>query len=361
MPASARGEDSATPVAAVSSTMRLLLAAALLPRDQAAEAWRSWLAAVDFEDLEDGATALLGLVARNLPELHAGDAIDGRVRGVQRQTWAGNQVLWSAVRPLVDRLGTVAGPPLLLPPTALVPAFDGAWGARPWHRIELALHAEAVAGVRSALASTGWPVDHLTPRLLAWTRAGLVGRWQATDAAGNWVSIRWQLLRGIGSQVADEQLRGAALSTTVGSARVHLLHPADALVERLWNAPDDLGPGWIVEVVALARRLEVAQPELGVDPNAGPARFASRARSLGLSGVLRERLDVVADVLDDPAVSSARAALDRTRRGAVEALWSLPGPVAGVGRTWAGHAAGQGLVGGARSVLRVRRAVAQVR
>ena len=347
--------------AEVSPTMRLLLAAGLLPPDEAAEAWATWLDAVDFEDLEDGATALLGLVVRNLPDLRAEPSIEQRVRGVQRQTWAGNQVLWSAVQPFVAQLATVAGTPLLLPLAALVPAFDGAWGVRPWYRIEVGLHPETCADVRWALASTGWPVGHLTPRLLAWTQAGLVGRWQARDAAGNWVSIRWQVLRGIGSAAAGEQLRGAALTTTIGSEQVHLLHPADALVERLWNAPEERGPGWIVEIVALARQLGVAQPDAGVGPSGGVERFAARARSLGLAGVLRERLDEVAAVLADPSVSAARAALDRSRPGAIEALWTLPGPVAGVGRSWAGHAAGQGIVAGARSMARLRRSVARVR
>ncbi|HWJ61766.1 MAG TPA: hypothetical protein VNS19_07335 [Acidimicrobiales bacterium] len=342
----------AEPVA-VSPAMRLLLAAALRPQAEAADAWAAWVDAVDFERLEDGATPLLGLVARNLPDLQAEASIVGRVRGVQRLTWAANQVLWSAAQPFLQRLESIAGTPILLPPAALVPAFGDAWGARPWHRIELGLHPGACADGRAALAASGWPVGHLTPRRLAWTEAGLVDRWEVRDAAGNWVSIRWQLLRDLPSAAVGEQLRGAAIAATVGSVRVHLLHPADALVERLWNAPGERGPGWMVEVVVSARQLGGRQPDV--------ERFAARAGALGIAGVLRERLAEVASAVDDPSVAAARRALDQQRPGALEALWNLPGPVAGVARNWAAHAAGQGLAAGARSMVRTHRAVGRVR
>lgn len=361
MPGPDPAERAAVAPVEISPSMRLLLAAALQPRDQAAEAWAEWLETVDFEALEHGATALLALVARNLPELDAEPSIEGRVRGVQRQAWAANQVQWSAARPSVERLAGLPGSPLVLPPTSLVPAFGGAWGARPWYRIEVGLHPATCAEVRAVLADNGWPVDHLTPRRLAWTEAGLVDRWEVHDAADNGISIRWKLLRGIASEAAGEQLRASAIHTTIGAVPVRILHPADSLVERLWNAPAEQGPGWIVEVVVVARQLAVDQPDVGVAATGGVGRFSSRARALGVSAVLRQRLDRVAAVVDDPTVAAARAALDAGIRHPAERLWDLPGPVAGLGRSWASHAAGQGVLAGARSMVRLRRSVARVR
>jgi len=335
---------------APSREMRLLLAAAMDHGERAQEAWASWLGAVDLDHLEQGATALLSLVSRNLDELRADPSGEGRVRGVHRQTWARNQLLWAAGAPLVDRLGEVAGPPLLLPATALLATYDGDWGARPLGRITVALDPAAVDLARGALAAQGWAVDHVTPRLLARTRAGLVERWQSQDRSGNWVTIRWHVLRQVSSAVADEQLRGAAVTTAVGSSRVHLLHPADALLERLWNSSGERSPGWIADAVQLAR-------VLAADGSGRPAavtRFAERAHQLGIQPVVRQRLELVAATLPDPAVVAALAAVREARPVAASRLWVVPGPAGHLGRAWAGHAAGQGVASGARSLLRAR-------
>jgi hypothetical protein len=244
----------------------------------------------------------------------------------------------------------VACTPLRLPAAALVPAYDGDWGARPFERVAVALPPDAADQARGALADTGWSVDHITPSLRARTRAGLVERWQSQDRSGNWVTLRWHVLRRVSSAVADEQLRGAAVIATVGSSEVHLLHPADALLERLWSGPGDQAPGWIADAVQLARRLVVD----GGGPPDPAERFAGRARRLGVLPVVRARLEVVAATIPDPAVLAVLEAAHVTRPGAGSALWALPEPAAHLGRAWAGHAAGQGVAGGARSLLQAR-------
>jgi len=337
-------------IAAPSPSMRLLLVAAIGTAEQAPSAWASWLDAIDLDHLEPGATALLSLVSRNLGDLQADPSIEGRVRGVYRQTWARNQLLWAAGSPLIDRLGAEVGAPLLLPPTALLVSYDGDWGARPLERMHVALPSAAADLARGVLADEGWAVDHVTPRLLSRTKAGLVERWQSQDRSGNWVSIRWHVLRHVSSRVADEQLRGAAMATTVGASTVHVLHRADALLERLWGSSGEVSPGWMADAVQLARRL-AADKSSGPDP---VARFAERAHQLGLQPAVRDRLALVAATIPDPAVQVALDALGAMRPTAASMLWTLPGPAAHLGRAWAGHAAGQGVVGGARSLLRAR-------
>ncbi len=343
----------------VSPAMRLLLTAAVGDADQAARAWASWLDQIDIEHLEDGATALLSLVSRNIEDLHASPSIEGRVRGVRRQTWTRNQLLWAAGSPLVDRITELTGaPPLLLPPTALHHAYGGDWGARPLERIQFHLPCDAGDIARAALAETGWEVDHITPALLARTRDGRVERWQSQDRAGNWASIRWHVLRGIWSGVADEQLRGAAQVSVVGSSRVHLLHPADALVERLWTGRIESGPGWIADAVQMARRLggdDDRHQQGAMD------RFARRTRDLGILPQVKAQLELAAATVPDPSLRSALVALQATRPTATSILWRLPGRAARGGRSWAGHAAGQGVIGGGRSLVRAQVAARQPR
>jgi hypothetical protein len=354
MPATDLGEGAG---GAPSPTMRLLLEASVAERPRAEAAWAAWLDAVDIEDLEDGATPLLSLVSRNLDDLRADRTTEGRVRGVHRQTWARNQLLWAAGAPLVDRLGERAGAPLLLPSTSLLLAYDGDWGARPFGRVTISLPPDAVDLARQALGDVGWGVDHLTPSLVERTRAGLVERWQSEDTAGNEVTIRWHVLRRISSPVADEQLRGAAVAVAVGSSAVHVLHPADALVERLWSGAGESTHGWIADAVQLARRLTAERD----GRSQATARFARRAQHLGIVPALLERLEVVAAVIPDAAVVEALDGLRATRPGPTSMLWTIPGAAGRLGRAWAGHAAGQGAARGARSLLRARWSSRQVR
>lgn len=348
MPATARadGEGRPVPPATPSPEARLLLVAATAPGPAAAEAWARWLRAVDFEDLEPGATALLSLVDGNLDDLAAEASIADRVRGVRRQTWARNRVLWAAAAPLVARLGAEAGPPLLLPPTALLPLHGGDWGARPLERLHLSLPTEAAGATRAALAATGWAVDHLTAARQERTRAGLVQRWQAQDGAGRWVTVRWHVLPGISSGAADEQLHGAALPAAVAGAAVRLLHPADALLHRTWVAPAEPSWGWIADAVVLARRLAAHPADLD--------RFARRVAAFGVGAVVAERLALALDAVGDPALRTALGALPDRPAGAVAALRRLPPPAATLGRSWAGQAAGRGVAEGARSLVRAR-------
>lgn len=355
MPATVRadGVSQGAPMAVPSPEARLLLLAVTAPEPEAADAWARWLRTVDFEDLEHGATGLLNLVDDDLAASAADASVAGRVRGVRRQTWARNRVLWAASAPLVDHLGAEVGPPLLLPPTALLHLHDGDWGARPLDRLHLSLPTAAAAPVRAALAETGWSVDHLTPALLERTRAGLVQRWQAQDPAGRWVTVRWHVLPGISSSVVDEQLHGAALPATVDGSAVRVLHPADALLHRAWVAPAERTWGWIADVVVLARRL-VAHP-------ADLDRCARRVAHLGVGSVVADRLALAADTVGDPAVRAVLEALTARPTGALAVLHRLPPPAATLGRAWAGHAAGQGLAAGGRSLLRAQWTARQLR
>jgi hypothetical protein len=334
-----------------STEMRLLLRAAVAPGPAAWPAWNRWLASVDFERLEPGATALLSLVNRNLPGLPADGSIERRVRGVYRQTWTSNRFAWERTTSLLAEVEVVAAAPLLLGGAALLPAYCHDWGARPFGAMELALPVGAAGATRDLLASTGWAVGHVTPALIARTEAGLVARWHAQRADGTSLTVRWHVLEGIHAGVVDEQMLGASQLAMIGSSSVMLLHPADALIERLWHARREEHFGWIADVVQLARSLA---GEANADARRDLARFAARADRLGISRPLVERLDLVMAVVPDPSVRRATDALRAHRVAPVSRLWTLPRPVDHVGRSLAGHCAGQGLCAGVRSVLRAR-------
>jgi hypothetical protein len=339
--------------------MQLLLAAAVGQGDHAHRAWAAWLRAVDIEHLEPGAAELLGLVGRNLGELDADASVEGRVRGVHRQTWARNRVLWAAAAPLIDRLSGGAGIPLLLPPCSLLPTYDDDWGVRPCERVTVALHPASAHAARRALAEEGWEVDHLTLSLLAWTEAGFVERWESQDPSGARVSIQWHVLHRVRSVVVDERMHGASVLTRVDSTTVHVLHPIDALLECVWNSASLADHLWVADTTRLARRLA----EHGSAAGAGDVfgQFAARARALTVLQVVRDRLELVASIVPDAAVLSALGALRATRPALASSLWTLPEPAARRGRVLAGYAAGAGVVAGGRALARATWAARQLR
>lgn len=339
-----------------SLAMQLLLRAATAPRDEASEAWATWLGSADLLELGPGATGLLGLVRSNIGPTGALDLSDaagsgsvgGRVRGVHRQTWAANRVRWNACEPLVDLLGATTTVPMLLGAASTLPTHGGDWGARPMYRAEIALPPSAGEAAREALASTGWAVDHLGPSTIARTRAGLVERWQCRDATGQWLVVRWHILSGISSRIAGEQLWGASWLAKFGSTRVRLLHPADALLELLWRPITEPGPGWVADAVVLARHALDAETGLGV--------FGDRCRHFGVDQVIRRLLQQASAALPDPAFEIALAALAGSRPRSIAGLWNLPMGLARLGEPLAGHAAGQPLAAGVRSLVRSRAA-----
>ena len=347
------------PLATPSGTMRLLLQAALLPGPAAQSAWDRWLASVDFERLEPGATELLSLVSRNVPGLDGERPIDRRVRGVHRMTWANNRIVWARAASLVDEVAATVGPPVLVGSVARLPAYADDWGARPFDRAELLLPVSAAGAMGDVLSSRRWVVDGVTPSLLARTQAGLVARWEARHPEGSWVTVRWHVLRDIHAAVVDEQFIGASRPATVGTSAVRLLHPADALVERLWHGPRERHPTWIADVLQLGRCL--SRPATTGDEGRGFAQLAARASRLGIAHPLSTHLELALTVVPDPTVHPAIDALRERRPSSASVVWALAGPAHRVGRSLAGHCAGQGVGAGLASLLRAQMSKRRVR
>jgi hypothetical protein len=218
--------------------------------------------------------------------------------------------------------------------------------------VEFTLPRSAAGATCDVLASTRWVVDDFTPSLIARTQAGLVARWEARHPDGSWVTVRWHVLRGIQAPVVDEQFIGASQPATVGSSSVRFLHPADAVIERLWHGPREQHPAWLADVVQLGRCL--ARRGTTGDEGRGFARFAARAHRLGIARFLSEHLELALAVVPDPTVRPVIDALRERRPSSASAVWALAGPTHRVGRSLAGHCAGQGLGAGLASLLRAQ-------
>ena len=71
----------------------LLLKACLFEGDEATAAWRGWRAATRLDDIDAGSVELLPMLAQKMRRFAVEEPAFGKYRGVQRQTWARNQLL----------------------------------------------------------------------------------------------------------------------------------------------------------------------------------------------------------------------------------------------------------------------------
>lgn len=72
---------------------RLLLAAALQDGAAAVDAWRAWVRAIAFDEMDAASQRLIPLLARNLQRLGVDHPDLGRMRGIHRYWWSRNQIL----------------------------------------------------------------------------------------------------------------------------------------------------------------------------------------------------------------------------------------------------------------------------
>ena len=89
-----------------SPMQRLLLQAALLPGDQAEEAWKVWLAQQEIDAIDTESFMILPQLYLNLTRNGIRDQYTERLKGVYRQTWARNQL---ALRRLASAIEVLDG------------------------------------------------------------------------------------------------------------------------------------------------------------------------------------------------------------------------------------------------------------
>jgi len=125
----------------------LLLCAALLQGTAAVDAWHTWRASVDFDQLEAGAFALLPLLYHNLHHHSIRDPWLVKCKGIYRRTWSQNQLSLQQLTALMHTLHDAQIKPLLLADTALLLAHYPDYSLRTLPHIDIATTPEPAARV----------------------------------------------------------------------------------------------------------------------------------------------------------------------------------------------------------------------
>jgi hypothetical protein len=228
----------------------LLLKASLLGGAEAPAAWRQWLAGERLESAHVSERRLLPAVYRNMVRLGTEDTELGRLRGIHRQDWYRNQLLFDAAGQLVAALEAADIPTLVLKGAALVTLHYRDAGSRAMGDVDVLVPPELAARAIELAVDEGWHADPPAPPDVL----TIFHAWTFSDGGAGVVDLHW---RAFPHSRADERdLWENTVPLELGAARTRALCPAYELAHVIvhglaWNVVSPVR--WIPDVVAVLR------------------------------------------------------------------------------------------------------------
>ena len=290
-----------------------LLKACLFEGEEALAAWQRWRSGADLDQIDGGSVRLLPLLAEKLRRLNVHDPAFDKYRGVQRRTWARNNLLYRAAGRVVRQFNAERIPVMALKGFVLASAYYDEMSLRPMNDIDLLVHLEDVGKAIGLLERSG-----------QWTRTGDVIRLSepadfAIQPSSGFVfemnpeieiDLHWRLFQAWSSQEADAALWERSGPFDVAATSCLAPSPADMLLHTCahgmrWNSLPTLR--WVVDATMLTRRTAVDW-----------AYLSDQAKRRGLSLGLAEAFAYLRDVFRVPIPNTATERLERVRSRPIE-------------------------------------------
>lgn len=237
----------------------LLLKAALLPADQAVEAWRkwagsTWIAVLDEAQLDMASFRLLPLVSRNLSGHSELADSAGILRGIYRKSWVAGQVIQRVAEDAIGLLQRTGKDVVVLKGLAVGLSCYDDLAERPMADFDLLVHMQDAVDAVATLRESGWqPASRyaFTPGSLSERSALLL-----TSGAGDQLDLHWSAFQQARHPVADDDLWARREPLEVGRTSTATLCPAHQLVQvvahgALWNSVPTIR--WIPDAVMILR------------------------------------------------------------------------------------------------------------
>jgi hypothetical protein len=285
------------------SAQHLLLRAALLHDAEALAAWQRSTQAVDLDGLDAGSIRLLPLLYRRLERNGVRDALMGKLKGVYRHAWYGNQLRLRDAAVVLGELRRRAIEPMLLKGAALTLLHYRDYGLRPMEDVDIFVRTHQWRPAVTALTDLGWrPRVPVTPRRVAASHA-----MDFADARGQRIDLHWHLLPDGCWPGADDEFWEHASATTLHGVRVSVLGATDQLFHTCahgvkWEHVPPLR--WIADAAMI-----LGDPSVQIDWD----RLVRLADRLRLILPLRDALTHLGSALGLPVPPPVLAALDTAR------------------------------------------------
>jgi hypothetical protein len=282
---------------------QLLLQACLFDGEAAVAAWQAWRSRVALERIDLGSSRLLPLLVHRLHELGVQDAALSAYRGVQRRSWARNQMLFRGAGEVLRRLRGAGIEAMALKGVVLASACYETMSLRPMGDLDLLVQRGDVLGALNALESLGWTLQAPGPRPRTAADFALRHACAYEDPANPEVSVdlHWRLLWEKHSPEAEAAMWERAVAFEVGGEPCLRPSPADVLLHvcahgAKWNGIAPLR--WVADATLLLRREPIDWTHL-----------VAQAARLRVELALAQTLAYLRDVIGAPVDPDALAAL----------------------------------------------------
>jgi len=234
-----------------------LLRAALLDGEEALRGWDAWRSTVDIDQLDPGSHRLLALLEKNLRDLAVDDPVLPKIRGVYRQFWYRNQLLFHNMAGLTRTFQDADIPVLVLKGAPLSLLYYRDTGVRPMADFDILIPPDRMERALGFLRSGGWnPIyfddfSGLTPSYLSFATSH-----SFRDPDRREFDLHWYLFPFCSRTDCDRDLWGRAVPLEIQGVRTLTLSPADHLLHVLvhgaaWNQIPPIR--WVADALTILR------------------------------------------------------------------------------------------------------------
>jgi Uncharacterised nucleotidyltransferase len=257
----------------------MLLRAALLEGEQALDAWHEWKQRVHFERLDAGSYRLLPLIYHNLKAECPNDPLMGRLKGIYRNTWYKNQILFHHAAIVLSALHHAGIETMSLKGASLVELHYGDRGLRHMDDIDLLVRPQQALEAMRVLKEAGWQPSHQHPEVwLSYEHAA-----EFRDGANRIVDLHWRV----------DDFWEAAVKIKIDGIETSALNASDQLLHVCvhganWNVVPPIR--WVVDAMTIMQSSSL------IDWN----RLIEQAQKRQLTLLMHETLSYLRDLLEAP-------------------------------------------------------------
>jgi hypothetical protein len=269
----------------------LLLRAALLKGQGAIEAWKEWKSSVDIEALDSASHRMLPLLYRNLQTHGIEDPSMAKYKGVYRQTWYKNQMLFHGIASLLLSFHNAGIRTMVLKGAALTMLHYRDYGLRPMNDFDVLVYQDQALSAVNLLQGLGWTPMDFTP----------TGKYISASYShgfknnnGQEFDLHWHLLSQCREVNSDKDFWEGAAETKFHDVPTSVLNATDQLLHTCihgarWNYTPSFR--WVADAAVI---LNTSQSEIEWD------RLVAQARNRRLVLPLREALHYLRTIVNAP-------------------------------------------------------------
>ena len=267
-----------------------LLRAALLQGDDALCAWEDWKANSNIDNVDPGSFRLLPLLYRNLASHQNTDALMPKLKGIYRQTWYKNQLLFREIGQVLNAFQLAGIETLVLKGAALNVLYYKDAGLRPMQDFDLLVRLKDQARALQLMNTLRWELNVKAPH-----------GWSFKNGAGREVDLHWHALAQCCKEHDDDDFWAGSVPAQVAGVPTRALNPTDQLLHVCvhgvsWNEVPPVR--WIADASMILK----ADP---IDWN----RLVAQAQKRELILTLRESLNYLRKLVDAPVPAPILQAL----------------------------------------------------